>query len=1218
VEDGRKRQRLLDENSRYVGTCPIIPRRASFSNHTGVETIKMKKHLIILSVAMMLIVASLLTGGAHSLATTETLNQSGVLGSQAPNATCTAGDVGGTVFRELPVNGASLNTYGLKDGNEPGVEGVTVTVIDANGTVLPSVTTNSDGAWVVSSPAFPVRVEFTVPSGLAESPYGTDSPTSVQFVSASDCSVDFGVHYPDDYSDTATPLLAQPRHENGQAAPNTDAGLFSFTYDASGLYGDTDNSPDWLSPPGSLDATFQDIGATWGLAYQREEKRLFVASFLRRHSGLANGLNTLYILDYTSSPPAISTFDVSGAGIDLGSIDRSSDSHHTLPANDLDPSYDIDAFPKVGTVGFGDIEVGENGRTLWAVNLNQQALIQIDISGATPVVLGQTAIGDPGCTGGTFRPFGLKFYRSKGYVGGVCDAGVSKSDADLTGYVLSFDPANPGNGFSTEISFSLDYRRDTIYGDPNRSNYDPDKERFRHWIFDWADEDHNNEWSYPEPMLSGIEFGPDGSMYLGIADRWAYQGGRSNYLPVTTSDTAMPTFKSYGEFLKVCRVNGAWVMEGDASGDCPVSNGVAGFGVNGVGEFFDDTGGDGKKEFTEGALALLAGSGDIVSSMNTPYPGGSDDEIYWSNDGAQWFSLADGNPTGQFIQMNITNTYCPDSDGQRPCGMGKAAGVGDIELLTAPAPLEIGNRLWCDTGSGSFAGNGVQDPKESAINGATVVLECDTDGNGDYDVSASVTTDANGLYLFKDGDASLSSFPTAVWDSNLHIIPRNTSCRVLVDYTQTAITDACGPNSIPTTLNNGQGANADLNDSDGDPAVGSSNQMGVVFTTGASGENDHSFDFGFQQAASLGDFVWWDLDEDGLQDANETGIEGVTVHLQDPDGNEVASTLTDAGGHYLFDNLVPGDYTVVFDKPGNDWNLTQPNQGNDSSDSDADPASGQGPLYSLQPGEKDMTIDAGLTIPTSYTISKENTTVTNELVAGDPISFTIVITNTGKTWLSVVPLKDTYDTTYLTYVDADPASDDNTDDGEIVWSDLTLRFGNELAPGESFTVVTHFTARQHTQDADNHETINTATVFESQADPDGPNGPIDSAGPLDEQSDDAPVSILYPVGESMVGFWAERTGCSVRLWWQTASEADILGFNVLRNSNGRLDRLNESLIFAHEAGADVGSLYRMIDRRVPQEQASYILEIVHLDGRVERYTGQSAPVVRQGKRSCRR
>ena len=33
-----------------------------------------------------------------------------------------------------------------------------------------------------------------------------------------------------------------------------------------------------------------------------------------------------------------------------------------------------------------------------------------------------------------------------------------------------------------------------------------------------------------------------------------------------------------------------------------------------------------------------------------------------------------------------------------PAIFGKANGMGDIEALSNSAPLEIGNRLWCDTG----------------------------------------------------------------------------------------------------------------------------------------------------------------------------------------------------------------------------------------------------------------------------------------------------------------------------------------------------------------------------------------------------------------------------------------------------------------------------------------------------------------------------------------
>ncbi|MGH0037746.1 MAG: DUF7467 domain-containing protein [Myxococcota bacterium] len=59
---------------------------------------------------------------------------------------------------------------------------------------------------------------------------------------------------------------------------------------------------------------------------------------------------------------------------------------------------------------------------------------------------------------------------------------------------------------------------------------------------------------------------------------------------------------------------------------------------------------------------------------------------------------------------------------------------------------------------------------------------------------------------------------------------------------------------------------------------------------------------------SLGDFVWDDLDADGLQDLDEPGIEGVVLRLvADTDGDGVDDVeleqTTDADGGYLFDEL---------------------------------------------------------------------------------------------------------------------------------------------------------------------------------------------------------------------------------------------------------------------------------------------------------------------------
>ena len=65
--------------------------------------------------------------------------------------------------------------------------------------------------------------------------------------------------------------------------------------------------------------------------------------------------------------------------------------------------------------------------------------------------------------------------------------------------------------------------------------------------------------------------------------------------------------------------------------------------------------------------------------------------------------------------------------------------------------------------------------------------------------------------------------------------------------------------------------------------------------------------------AGLGDTVWYDHNANGVQDANETGIENVTVSLLDGNGSVIDTMVTDATGFYLFTDLLPGDYTVQVD-----------------------------------------------------------------------------------------------------------------------------------------------------------------------------------------------------------------------------------------------------------------------------------------------------------------
>ncbi len=114
------------------------------------------------------------------------------------------------------------------------------------------------------------------------------------------------------------------------------------------------------------------------------------------------------------------------------------------------------------------------------------------------------------------------------------------------------------------------------------------------------------------------------------------------------------------------------------------------------------------------------------------------------------------------------------------------------------------------------------------------------------------------------------------------------------------------------------------------------------------------------ETASVGDFVWNDIDMDGIQDEGEPGIEGVTVNLYDCEDNFIASTMTDMDGMYMFTDLMPGDYYVEFELP-DDYFFTMMDQGmDDALDSDADPETGMTMCFNLESGEVDLTWDAGL------------------------------------------------------------------------------------------------------------------------------------------------------------------------------------------------------------------------------------------------------------------
>ncbi len=746
------------------------------------------------------------------------------------------GQVSGTVFLDLPMNGTTLNSYGVKNANEIGVEGVTVTIYPGGATT----TTASDGTWSLAvANGTEVRVEFSGwPSYLRESADGGGGNTSVQTVVAPSSTVDFGLFDPNDYCNTSNPSMIIPTWTTGSMTGSTRAGLYAFKYNNSQQnVGDPDFDGTYPGPTPDTCASLDEVGGTWGLAYQNTEERFFAATFLRRNVEIADGLGYIYVIDRSSTPGTlVHSFDLSGVvtasggTIDLGSVCRGGGCENDPGNTGIEEDYlvpasyntpDLDAAKKVGKVSFGDMDMRAGTDELWVVNLYQKALIKIDVSdpvatnlpGAVDQFIITSLPGIPNCPNGELRPWGLRFENGKGYLGVVCDASAGGQASDLEGFVLSFDPDNVAAGFSTEISFPLDFDRgDALY-------------EFAPWSSTWSDFRENpgtGWWALPQPIVSDIAFDKNGNMNIAIMDRSALL----LFTDALTIESGSNTFvwtNVLGDIYHACKTGSGYEMEG--SGTCPVNFGDKGF--QGTGEFYNDIAGDGNLESAEGSVQILKGSNELAMTVLDPNPIGGWQEQYASSHGVTFYSSVDG---------SIQDYYGIEKT-KSSMEVGKGAGMGDIELLLPPAPIEIGNLVWDDANS-----NGIQDPAESGLANVTVELVQGAT------VIATATTDVNGRYVFSN---DTSSTTTASHIYAVSAIEPGMNYIVRVPSAIGSGAQAVLFGKAISTANSGEGINADLNDNDG-VLNGNNVTISVAGTDiPVLGANNHSFDFGFSPAPDI-------------------------------------------------------------------------------------------------------------------------------------------------------------------------------------------------------------------------------------------------------------------------------------------------------------------------------------------------------------------------------
>ncbi|NEX62981.1 SdrD B-like domain-containing protein [Noviherbaspirillum galbum] len=69
------------------------------------------------------------------------------------------------------------------------------------------------------------------------------------------------------------------------------------------------------------------------------------------------------------------------------------------------------------------------------------------------------------------------------------------------------------------------------------------------------------------------------------------------------------------------------------------------------------------------------------------------------------------------------------------------------------------------------------------------------------------------------------------------------------------------------------------------------------------------------QASTLAGTVYHDKDNSGSFSTGDAGLVNVTLTLKDGSGNVVGTTVTDSSGHYSFDGLMAGTYTIIETQP---------------------------------------------------------------------------------------------------------------------------------------------------------------------------------------------------------------------------------------------------------------------------------------------------------------
>ncbi|HET8798500.1 MAG TPA: SdrD B-like domain-containing protein, partial [Thermoanaerobaculia bacterium] len=571
-----------------------------------------------------------------------------------------------------------------------------------------------------------------------------------------------------------------------------------------------------------------------------------------------------------------------------------------------------------------------------------------------------------------------------------------------------------------------------------------------------------------------------------------------------------------------------------------------------------------------------------------------------ASDGSYLFSGVTPNPAGTdtyFVAATTPGGYTastPLSVRFQNVVPGNSYLSADFGFVPINPTFSITDRVWYDAnGNGLFAG-------ENGIGGVTVDL-LDAAGN----VIATTATAADGTFTFSGLPGGGADYTTRITDTS----------NVLADYfgtTAFAIARERAENNLNASVN-----------------------------------RSASPSYGFNVSRSIGDTVYNDINGNGVQDAGEPGLAGVTVSLYrdnvaplgqiNAGDTLLATVVTDANGNYLFSGLSNGNYIISVPNQSGYTYIAGTRPDTDGA------ASGIQLAATIAGGGNDLTRDFGFQAVTPRAISgtlwnDANTNgainagegrfqnVTVEVLSTGAGAGTVSVTNNSKTvtgvgtnFTSLSPgdpivlggvtyrVQSVASNTSLTisrfYGGATASGQAWSTRGALLQTTTTDASGNYsfsgLASGSYFVRVTDANSSLTGFGATWERTEGLVSVSNPENSIEAVNVSSGNASGVDFGF--AQLGVI-PTLVRLRLFDAVQDGANVTLTWQTAYETHNLGFNVYREIDGVRTQVNPQLIggtaFVIRGGAArAGYAYRLRDR-LPSDRlfAQYWLEDVETGG----------------------